>query len=172
MTDRDYRCEREFAKKGVKKVLMIIGFVILGAALCVLFGFVVMWLWNWLMPMLFGLKQVTYWQAVGIFALAKILFGGIGGGGSSDDSGPYRHTGKSKGGIKHQIKSEFKKEFDEEFDKEFDKEYDKSFKKEYNKSNDSNDDYDELYENWWEQKGENSFNEYMKDKKVDEQTDK
>jgi hypothetical protein len=45
-------------------------------------GSVVQWLWNWLMPMLFGLREVTFWQAVGILALSRILFGGIGLGGN------------------------------------------------------------------------------------------
>src|SRR5580692_4838023 len=40
-------------------------------------GFVVMGLWNWLMPSLFGLKLITYWQAVGLLILSKILFGGF-----------------------------------------------------------------------------------------------
>jgi hypothetical protein len=52
--------------------------VIGAAALGVLFGLIIMWLWNWLMPMLFGLKTITYWEGVGIFILAKILFGSIG----------------------------------------------------------------------------------------------
>lgn len=47
-------------------------------------GSLVQWLWNWLMPMLFGLREVTFWQAVGILALSRILFGGLGlGGGRS-----------------------------------------------------------------------------------------
>lgn len=33
-----------------------------------------MWLWNWLMPTLFGLKTITFWQAVGINVLSGILF--------------------------------------------------------------------------------------------------
>lgn len=41
-----------------------------------LLGFVVMSLWNWLMPLLFGLTTITFWQAIGLFVLAKILFGG------------------------------------------------------------------------------------------------
>jgi hypothetical protein len=41
-------------------------------------GSVVRLLWNWLMPMLFGLREVTFWQAVGILALSRILFGGLG----------------------------------------------------------------------------------------------
>lgn len=37
----------------------------------------VMWLWNWLMPILFGLTVITFWQALGILVLSKILFGGF-----------------------------------------------------------------------------------------------
>jgi hypothetical protein len=41
-------------------------------------GVVVQWLWNWLAPSIFGWRQVTFWQAVGLLALCRILFGGIG----------------------------------------------------------------------------------------------
>jgi hypothetical protein len=37
------------------------------------FGWVVMLLWNWLMPSIFDLKEITYWQAFGITVLSKIL---------------------------------------------------------------------------------------------------
>jgi hypothetical protein len=43
------------------------------------FGFVVMWLWNWLVPALFGGHTIGYWQAWGIIILSKILFGGFSG---------------------------------------------------------------------------------------------
>jgi hypothetical protein len=33
-------------------------------------------LWNWLLPTLFGWRQITFWQAVGLLALCRILFGG------------------------------------------------------------------------------------------------
>ena len=42
-------------------------------------GEVVMQLWNWLLPPILGLRQITFWQAVGILALSRILFGGFGG---------------------------------------------------------------------------------------------
>ncbi len=45
-------------------------------------GFIVQQLWNWLLPPLFGWRQITFWQAVGILALCRILFGGFGGRGS------------------------------------------------------------------------------------------
>ena len=41
-------------------------------------GEVVLQLWNWLLPPLFGWRQITFWQALGILALCRILFGGFG----------------------------------------------------------------------------------------------
>jgi hypothetical protein len=41
-------------------------------------GEVVRLLWNWLLPPLFGWRQITFWQALGILALCRILFGGFG----------------------------------------------------------------------------------------------
>src|SRR2546428_2564208 len=41
-------------------------------------GAVVLQLWNWLLPPLFGWRQVTFWQALGLLALCRILFGGFG----------------------------------------------------------------------------------------------
>ncbi len=70
-----------------KKFGTIAGWVLLaivaGIGLALLFGYGLMWLWNWLMPELFDLPMLNFWQAVGIFVLAKILFGGSshGGGG-------------------------------------------------------------------------------------------
>ena len=61
------------------KVLRIIGMTILGvlfaAAFALVFGLIVKILWNWLMPGIFGLNVITYWQAFGIVILAKLLFG-------------------------------------------------------------------------------------------------
>lgn len=62
-----------------RKFGTIAGWVVLGiiaaVGLALLFGYGLMWLWNWLMPALFGLATINYWQAVGIFILAKLLFG-------------------------------------------------------------------------------------------------
>ena len=41
-------------------------------------GTVVRLLWNWLLPPLFGLPSITFWQALGLLALSRILFGGLG----------------------------------------------------------------------------------------------
>jgi len=37
----------------------------------------VMFLWNWLMPELFALKHINYWQAMGLLLLSRILVGGF-----------------------------------------------------------------------------------------------
>lgn len=41
-------------------------------------GELVRLLWNWLLPPLFGWRQITFWQAIGLLALCRILFGGLG----------------------------------------------------------------------------------------------
>jgi hypothetical protein len=43
----------------------------------VVFGFIVMSLWNWLGPAVFGAHTITFGQALGILILSKILFGGF-----------------------------------------------------------------------------------------------
>jgi hypothetical protein len=52
-------------------------FVLLAALFVTVLGFVVMSLWNWLMPALFGWHLINFWQAVGFLVLSKILFGGF-----------------------------------------------------------------------------------------------
>ena len=64
-------------KHGVARVVK---FVMIGIIAVLVFGFVVKWLWNWLMPGLFGLHAIGYWQALGLLILSKILFGGFRGG--------------------------------------------------------------------------------------------
>ena len=49
-------------------------------------GEVVLQLWNWLLPPLFGWRQITFWQALGLLALCRILFGGFGFHGSGRSS--------------------------------------------------------------------------------------
>lgn len=56
------------------KAVKILAMVLVAA---VVFGFVTMSLWNALMPAIFGLKLITFWQALGLLALGKILFGGF-----------------------------------------------------------------------------------------------
>lgn len=53
---------------GIAAVFVLVGFFSLIGAIPT------MLLWNWLMPELFGLKVVTFWQALGLNLLAGILF--------------------------------------------------------------------------------------------------
>ncbi len=53
-------------------LLGFLGFIALG-------GYIVQLLWNWLLPGLFGVPSVTFWQALGLLLLSRILFGRIGG---------------------------------------------------------------------------------------------
>lgn len=66
------------------RVSRAVRFAVFAVPAAVLFlalaGYVVMSLWNWLMPALFGWRLITFWQAVGILILSKILFGGFRGG--------------------------------------------------------------------------------------------
>ena len=66
-----------------KRLILIAPLAILGiAAFIAIGGELVMHLWNWLLPPLFGWRQITFWQALGLLTLCRILFGGLGGHGS------------------------------------------------------------------------------------------
>ena len=56
--------------RGLKFALFAVLFV-------VVLGFVVMSLWNWLTPALFGWHVISFWHAIGILILSKILLGGF-----------------------------------------------------------------------------------------------
>ena len=52
-----------------------------------IFGSLVMFLWNSILPVVFGISTITFWQALGILVLSKILFGGFSGGRGHHHSG-------------------------------------------------------------------------------------
>jgi hypothetical protein len=63
----------------IKRVIFIAPMAVLGMLLFVAIGGeLVLLLWNWLLPALFGWPQITFWQALGLLALCRILFGGLG----------------------------------------------------------------------------------------------
>ena len=68
-------------------------FVVLFFAAILLFSAAVMGLWNAILPVVLGVSAITFWQALGILVLSKILFGGLG-----------RRGGWSRGGH-HQWKT-------------------------------------------------------------------
>ena len=61
----------------MRRATRILRFVFFGLLALAVFTFVVMQLWNWLAPTLFGWRAITYWQALGVLILSKILFGGF-----------------------------------------------------------------------------------------------
>ena len=63
-----------------RKWIFLVPAAILGMLLFAFIGGeVVLHLWNWLLPPLFGWRPITFWQAIGLLALCRILFGGFGG---------------------------------------------------------------------------------------------
>ncbi len=68
------------------KVAVITGIAVMVPAFLALFGAVTMWLWNWLMPVIFKLPRIGFWQAIGILILSHILFRG----------GRVGHAGRSR----------------------------------------------------------------------------
>jgi hypothetical protein len=55
----------------VFKVLVILGTVVM---IAVIMALPTMWLWNWLIPTIFNLIEITFWQALGLNILCGILF--------------------------------------------------------------------------------------------------
>ena len=70
-------------RSSARKAGRVCGMVGIGCGLCAsclpwCSDSLVKWLWNWIIPDIFGLGTITYWQAFGMLILAKILFGGFG----------------------------------------------------------------------------------------------
>ena len=93
MQGRKRRAEDWWEEKSLpEKISWGFLFGIAGLAFFALCGWVVMLLWNWLMPDIFGLKQINYWQAWGLFILSSMLFKGMGG----KNPGPSEKKRKQK----------------------------------------------------------------------------
>lgn len=63
----------------MNKGVLILKWTVICTLFVLLFGWVTMWLWNWLVPTLFNGPVLNFWQALGLLVLSKILFGGFGG---------------------------------------------------------------------------------------------
>ena len=61
-------------KQTIHDILLVVGLFMLAV---ILFGGPIMVLWNWLMPTLFSLPEITFWQACGLNLLATLLFKSI-----------------------------------------------------------------------------------------------
>ncbi|UTW61943.1 hypothetical protein KFE98_18315 [bacterium SCSIO 12741] len=89
-------------------------FLVLITLAVLAFTWVVMTLWNWLIPSIIGWSAISFWQAMGLLVLSKILFGGFHGKG-----GHWKHKrGQWMKKMKHryeQMTPEEKEKFREKF---------------------------------------------------------
>jgi hypothetical protein len=84
--------------------LLALGFV----AVVFLGGEIVKLLWNWLLPPIFGWPAITFWQALGLLALCRILFGGFGGrGGGWRRSGWRRRSPEEREQLRQRMQERF-----------------------------------------------------------------
>jgi len=80
-------------------------------------GGVVMLLWNWLAPVLFGLRLITFWQAIGLLALCRILFGGFGLAGGHRSGRGRRMDGRIREKIRERLDERWEQMTPEEREK-------------------------------------------------------
>jgi hypothetical protein len=63
------------------RIVRMMAMAVMAILFIALGGYVVMRLWNWLLPPLFAWHTVTFWQSLGLLLLCRILFGRLGGSG-------------------------------------------------------------------------------------------
>jgi hypothetical protein len=63
----------------MKKSTHVVGHLLLGLAVVAGFGAAVMLSWNALLPRVFGIATIDFWQALGLLVLCRVLFSGFGG---------------------------------------------------------------------------------------------
>ncbi len=88
-----WQTKNKMKKLWIKKGLMIL---IFGTLAVLVFGFVVMSLWNNILPAVIGVKTITFLQALGILLLSKILFGGLGARGGWRGSAAWKQKMKQR----------------------------------------------------------------------------
>lgn len=76
-----------------------------------LLPYIVMLLWNNILPEVIGVKTITYWQAIGIFILSKLLFGGFKTGGKHHKMKEHFRNCYENHKQHHSMKEELKDKF-------------------------------------------------------------
>lgn len=81
------------------------------------FGAIVMLLWNAILPALLGVGLISYWKAVGLLILSRILFGsfGRGGFGGHRHCGPPSHMREKFMNMTDEERQKFKEAFKQRF---------------------------------------------------------
>src|SRR5256885_10142124 len=96
--------ERLMRMTRLTRLMIIAPLAILGIVVCTAIGGgVVMLWWNWLAPTLVGLRLVTFWQAIGLLALCRILFGGFGLGGGGHRNSRRRMEGRIRERVRERM---------------------------------------------------------------------
>ena len=93
------------AEKFFRGAFKVFFMIIAAVAFLLLFGYGFMLLWNWLMPDVFGLPSLSYWQGVGILVMAKLLFGNF------EGKGHKKHSKKSHKHFRNSMSDSCKKDF-------------------------------------------------------------
>ncbi|MBI1343873.1 MAG: hypothetical protein GC171_13150 [Terrimonas sp.] len=89
----------------MRRIPFIILFVVAGIALL---SWVVMLLWNAILPALLGVSLISFWQAAGLLLLSKILFGGFRGGGCRGNRHMKKHWQDKWAGMSEEDKAKFR----------------------------------------------------------------
>ena len=55
-------------------LVISLGLIVVVLILGLIAAFPVMWLWNFVMPAVFGLTRITFWQAFALYVLSNLLF--------------------------------------------------------------------------------------------------
>jgi uncharacterized membrane protein len=110
--------ERWMRMTRLTRVLVIAPLAILGMVIFTFIGGgVVMLLWNWLAPALFGLRLITFWQAIGLLALCRILFGGFGLGGGGHRNSRRRMDRRIRERVRERMRERWEQMTPEEREK-------------------------------------------------------
>jgi hypothetical protein len=57
------------------KINLVVGILFIGLSSLIVMGAPLMYLWNWIVPSIFGLRYITFWEAIGLNMIAHIIFG-------------------------------------------------------------------------------------------------
>jgi hypothetical protein len=127
-----------------------IGFGILGvigfSLFALIFGWVIMVLWNALMPQIFGFSILSFWQAVGLALLARLLFG-------------CSHKGHYSWRDKHYHRRKY-----------WDDRRSRFYNYKYGSCSHNSDKW-KYYEQFWNEEGEKSFNDFVNKKKEENKSE-
>lgn len=175
----EYKNKSEYVDSMENKAmnfLKFIGFGIIVIIMVLVFSFAIKFLWNALMPGIFGLPEITYWQGVGLMILTKMFFGGFSSN-SNTSSGSKKSNKTVNGEIGQAIRSEIRKEMEAEYKSKYgngcneystDEDFDPTPSETSSGLNqdtlNANMEQEALYDAWWDKEGEQLFETYLNER--------